>query len=142
MTRHAVTPHNGICHQGVRSEDTRQQQRGAHAESQIRHPYPHADAEGDAERQHPEYQSLPDVLLQVLQVHFQTGKEHDVVDTHLAEELETAVPLQDVEAILADDHPRQNHADDVRNTQAPQDDGRKKDNHQHQKEYPSGVRDG
>ena len=65
-----------------------------------------------------------------------------VKDNNKEEELETAVPLQDVEAILADDHPRQNHADNVRNTQASQDDGRKKNNHQHQEEYPGGVRNG
>ena len=142
MPRHAIAPHNGVCHEGVRGEDTGQEHRRAYPEAQQRHAYPHPQGERYAERQHPEHQGPRDVLLQVLQVHFKTGQEHDVIDAHLAEKLETAVPLEDVEPVLADDDTGQNHADDVRNAQAPQDDGSKENDHQHQEEYPGGVGNG
>ena len=142
MPRHAIAPHNGVCHQGVRCQNTGKQQRCAHTEPQQRHAYPHTDAKGDEEREHPEYKRLREVLLEVLQVHLQTGQEHDVVDTHLAEQLETAVALQDVETILAYHHAGQNHTDDVGDAQAAQEDRCKEYDHEHQEEYPSGVRDG
>ena len=104
------------------------------------HPYPHPDRKRNAERKHPEHQRLRDVLLQVLQVHFKTCQKHDIIDTHLAEELETAVALQNIETILANHHTGQNHADDVRDAQSAQDNGSKQDDHQHQEENPSGVR--
>ena len=104
------------------------------------HQHPHHKRNGEG--QHTEHQRPAPVLLQVLQVHFQTGKEHDVVDTHLSEQLETAVALQDVETVLTDNHTGQNHADDVGDTQAAQQDRGKEDDHQHQEENPGGIRHG
>ena len=57
------------------------------------------------------------VFLHPLHVHLESSEEHDVVETHAAEEFERVVALQDVEAILSDDDTRQYHTDDVRNTQ-------------------------
>ena len=94
MTRHTIPPHNRICHQGMRSQDTGEQQRSAQAEVQKGHPYPHTSGKRNTERQYPEHECLGKILLQILQVHFKTGQEHDVINTHLPEELETAVTLQ------------------------------------------------
>ena len=41
--------------------------------------------------------------------------------------------------MLADDQPRQNHADDVRNAQLTEQHGSKQDDKQHQQKYPRGV---
>ena len=139
MPRHPVAPHDGVCHQGMRCQDTGEQQGSAQTETQQGHTYPHPDSKGDTEGQEAEQERLGKILLQVLQVHFQTGQEHDIIDTHLAEQLETTVPFQDIETILAYHHPGQNHADDMGDTQASQHDRSKKDNHQHQEEYPSRV---
>ena len=59
---------------------------------------------------------LSGVALHTLQIHFETCQEHDVVETHTAEDLKGDVSLEDIETVLADNDARQHHADDVRDT--------------------------
>ncbi len=52
--------------------------------------------------------------LHVLQVHFQRGEKHDVVESHLSEKFETAVALEHMKSVRADEYTRENHAYDRR----------------------------
>ena len=73
---------------------------------------------GDQEGEQTEFQSVTPIMLHTAHVQLQSCQEHDVVDTHLTEKLEGAVPVQDVKAVLAHQHTSQNQADDVGNAQA------------------------
>ncbi len=55
------------------------------------------------------------VLFEVSHIHFQTSKEHDVIEAYFAEKLKTAVTDQNIETMLPNDKPRQYHSDNVRN---------------------------
>ena len=69
-------------------------------------------------------------------VHFQSGKKHDVVDAHLAEQLEGSIARQDVQAMLAQHYTCQDEADDVGDVQPAQDNGCEQDDKEHDEEYP------
>ena len=81
------------------------------------------------------------MFLRALHVHLQSGQEHDVVESHPAEELKGVVALQDVESILPDDDTRQHHADDMGDAQLTHHDRRKENDQQHHKEDKCGVGD-
>ena len=82
------------------------------------------------------------MLLHALHVHLQTCEEHDVVESHSAEELEGVVALKDVESVFSDQDARQYHTDDMRDTQLTHHDRSKENNQQHHKEDQCGVGDG
>ena len=86
-----------------------------------------------------EEKELPGVALHTLQVHLETGKEHDVVEAHAAEDLKGDVAFKDIESILADDDTCQYHADDVRNTQLAHHNRCRKNNQQYHEEDHRGV---
>ena len=71
--------------------------------------------ESEEKRQNRRYGSEDDtshaVLLQVLHVHLQTGKEHDEVDAYLAKHLERGIALKQVESVFAHHHTGKNHSD-------------------------------
>ena len=142
MARHAVADDDGICHQRVRGIHTCQQDGSQHAVLQQRDVRHQPDAYRHDEGKQPQHQRLAPVLLEVAHVHLQPGKKHDVVQPHLAEEFEAAVAHQDVEAVLADDKPRQYHADDVRNAQAVQQHGSKQYDEEYKEKYPCRVGNG
>ena len=91
------------------------------------------------ECQHAQDSGLFPVALEIAHVDLQTGQEHDVVKTHVAEQLETAVAGQQVESVLADEHAGQYHADDIRYPQPVEQQGREKYDQQHDQEYPRRV---
>ena len=90
-------------------------------------------------RQQTQRHRLAAVLLEVGHIHLQPRQKHDVIHTYLAEKLETAVAHQDVEPVFADGQSGQNHADDVRDAQLGQQDGRKQDDKQYKEENPCRV---
>lgn len=73
-------------------------------------------------------------LLEIVHVYLETGQEHQVEDTHVAEYLETAVAGQQVEAVGPDDNPGDDESDDVWNPYAVEEYGRKQDDNQYNKE--------
>ena len=99
----------------------------------------HTQSKRDGEGQHTEHQRPAPVLPQVLQVHFQTGKEHDVINSHLSEQFEAAVTFQNVESVLTDYHSSQNHTNDMGNPQPSQQNGGKENDHQHKEKYPCRI---
>ena len=76
----------------------------------------------------------PLVFLHALHVHLQGGKEHNVIKSHLAEQLKRRIPLQDIESILADEHASQYHSDDMGNTEFAHNDRGEEDDEQHYEE--------
>jgi hypothetical protein len=126
----------------MRSEDTGKKYRGRYCKMKNRNSHPHTYNKRNQERENPKQESLSNVLLQVLQVHFQAGQEHDVIDTHLTEKFKAAVTFQDIESILANGNPCQNHSDDMGYPQTSQQNRGKKNNNQHQEKDPSRIRYG
>ena len=72
-------------------------------------------------------------------VHLKGSKEHDIVESNFAEQLEGVVAFKDVEAILAHGNASQHHADDVGDAQLAHDDRGEKDDKQHHEEDDCGV---
>ena len=136
----SVARDDGVGYQRVRRHDAAQQKRCRVAVAQHRARHAVGQRQRNEARQHAEHQEAARVLLHALQVHLQSRQEHDVQQTHLAEQLERRVAHQHVQPVLSDDHARQHHADDVRNAQLAHDDGGKQDNHQHDKEYQCRAR--
>ena len=125
----------------MRCKDTTEQDRRDCTEPQQIVSGQETKGERHAVGYHAEQETLAPVLVHTAHVHLQCGQEHDEVYPHLAEDLETPVPLYDVEAMLAYHHTGQYQAYDVGRAEAAEQDGRKQDNHQYHKEHPRGVRD-
>ena len=100
----------------MRCQDTRKQQRSTYAKIQDIHPYCHTYRKRNNKSQCPEDKRPTDVLLQVIQIHFQTCQEHYIIDTDFTEEFKTTVAFQYIKPIFAYCNPCQNHTDDMRNT--------------------------
>ena len=98
--------------------------------------------EGNEAGQTAEDEELPRVFLDTLHVHFQSCEEHDVVESDSPEELEGVVTLQDIQPVLANEHTRQHHTDDMGNPQLTHNDRCREDNQQHHEEDERGVGDG
>ncbi len=98
----------------------------------------HRDNEGDG----PEDETFDAIFTEILHIHLQPREEHYIIKSHLPEKLETAVPFKNVEPELPDQNTRQNHPDNVRNPQFPEQDRHKKDDDHHNEKYPRGVSDG
>ena len=139
MFLQSVATDYGIGYQRVCGEYAGQQQRRLGRIAQK----PHARAVGHDERhgegQQTENHELEPPPHDVLQVHLQSGEEHDVEHAHLPEELEGGVPLENVEPVAADGDARQHHTYYMRYAQASHDDRGEKDDAEHDKEYQCRV---
>jgi hypothetical protein len=82
------------------------------------------------------------VLLEILHVDLQAGREHDVEQAHRAEENKARIALQQVEPVGTDHHAGQDHADDAGHAQLAQQDGHQQDDEQHQRKHEYGVLEG
>ena len=139
MTGHTVTNNNRVSHQRVRGIHTCQQYGRHETILQQHHIGNQAYAYRNDESQQSQHHSLSAILLEIAHIHFQPCQEHDIIKSDLAEQLETAVAHQDIEAMLANHQSCQNHTDDVRYTQFIQQYGRKQYNKEYKEEYPCRV---
>jgi len=139
MAGHAVTNHNRVRHQRVRSIHTCQQYGRHEAVLQQHHIGDQADAYRNDKSQQSQHYSLSAVLLEVAHIHFQTCQKHDIIKPDLAEQLKTAVAHQDIKTMFSNHQTGQNHADNVRYTQFIQQYGRKQYNKEYKEEYPCRV---
>ena len=137
-----IFSHDGVGHEGIGRHDTSQQERCCDGESEYLFSCEIGHEKGNQRGEQAEGEHSVFVLLQSLHVHFQGGEEHDIVKSHLAEELKRGVALQYVQPIWADEHPGNNHSNDVRNAQLTHDDRCKEDDQEHHEESQGGVGDG
>ena len=142
MLLQTVFADDGVGDERIGREDTCQQHRGQGRIAQQMDAGKVGADEGDEKREQSEDDELQPLLLQVAEVHLQSGQEHDVEQAHLAEEFERGVTLQDVQSVFAHSHTRQHHTDDVGDAQFAADDGRQKNDAEHHKEDGCGVCDG
>ena len=56
------------------------------------------------------------MLLHTFHVHLQSGQEHNIVETYPTKKFERVVANQNIKTILTDDDTRQDHANDMRNS--------------------------
>ena len=141
MTLQAIAPDDRIGDQRVRGHDTTQQEGGRRCVTKHGDGHDIRQDEGHEAREQTEDHKRTGLFLHTLHIHLQTCQEHDIIESHPPEQFEGVVTFQDIEAILADDHTRQHHPDDMRNAQFTHHDRRNKDNHQHHKEDQCGVCD-
>ena len=99
---------------------------------------PDAHAEGEEEGNEAGEQTIDDeprfVFLHTLHVHLQGGEEHDVVESHLAEQLERCISFQNVQSVFAHEDTRQHHSDDMGDSEFTHDDRGKEDDEEHYEE--------
>ncbi len=140
QARQAVAAYDGVGDQRVRGIHTGEEHGGGQPVVQQAHAAPYAENHRDEEGEETENERFDPVLLEVFHIHLQAGKEHDVVEPHFSEQLETAVALQDIKSVLPYDNSGKNHTDDMRDVQTPQHHRGKQDDGEHQEEHPCGVR--
>ena len=102
---------------------------------------PYTYSQRKNKRKQPQYGSFYTDTLEVLHVHFKSGKKHDIIKSYLTKQFKTAVACQYVKSMFANDNSRQYHTDNMRNTQPLQHNGGEQYNDQHQKENPRRVGD-
>lgn len=88
-----------------------------------------------------ELQTLGRIPGYTTHVQFQSGQEHDVVDTNLSEQLKRTVAFEQVQSILSYQHTSQNEAYDVWNMQLAEQKRGTEDDDQNEEEYPGRVGD-
>ena len=98
-----------------------------------------AQREGNAEGEGAEVESAATIALHTAHIQLQAGQEHDVVDAHLAEDLERAVALQHMETVGTHQDAGQDEADDVRQVKPAEQHRRKEDDGQHHEENLRGI---
>ena len=122
-------------------EQTGEEQRGERAELQKMDAGIEAHDKGNTEGQQSEQHALPAVFLHASHVQLQAGKEHDIIDAHLPEQLKAAVSFQQVESIFSHQNAGNNQSHHIGNVQAVQQYGGKQDDGQYQEKNPGRVRD-
>ena len=142
MSLQSVFAYDGVGDERVRRHDAAQQQGCRLTVAYDVHAAPVGQSEGDEEREESEEENLHPVALHSLDVHLQSGEEHDVIQTHLAEQLERTVALQDIESVFAHHHSGENHPHDMWDTQLAHDYRSRENDEEHHEEYRRGVRNG
>ena len=129
-----ISGNDRVGYQGIGSHDAAQQKRCPGGIVQ----QPDAHAEGEEEGNEAGEQTIDDeprfVFLHTLHVHLQGGEEHNVVESHLAEQLERCISFQDVQSVFTHEDTRQHHSDDMRNSEFTHDDRGKEDDEEHYEE--------
>ena len=129
-----ISGNDRVGYQGIGSHDAAQQKRCPDGIVQ----QPDAHAEGEEEGNEAGEQTIDDeprfVFLHTLHVHFQGGEEHNVVESHLAEQLERCISFQNVQSVFAHEDTRQHHSDDMRDSEFTHDDRGKEDDEEHYEE--------
>ena len=139
MALQAVSADYGISDKRVRRHNTSQQERCCRRVTEQGYRHYVGEYQRDKARKQSEKQEPPRVFLYALHIHLESGKEHDVVKTYPAEELERVVANKNIESILADGDTRKHHTDDMRNTQFTHHDRSKQNNQQNHKKDKSWV---
>ena len=82
----------------------------------------------------PEYKSRFAVAAQAEHIHFETGQKHEVKDTYVTENLETAVAFQQIEPMRTNNDTGNDKTYDVGNAETIEQDRRQQDDSQNDKE--------
>ena len=109
----AVAGGDGVADEGVGGIHCRQEGGCQPADVEQEDAGQHTDSYRNEECQQAEEEPLAQVELEMIHVDLQSGKEHEVEESDLAEDGEAAVAGEDVEAVGAYDNARYYHADDV-----------------------------
>ena len=120
QTGQPVTADNRISNQGMGSIHTGKQYGSKKTIPQHAHTAPYTQRHRNQEGKQAEDNTFHPVFLEVFHVHFKSGKEHDIVKSDFTEQFETAVTIEHMESVFADQHTRQNHTDNMRYMKAPQ----------------------
>lgn len=139
MALQAVACHDGVGNECVGGHDTAEQQRCHGAIMQDLYGHEIHENEWNKEGHKTEDAHLVQVLPQVLHVSLQACKEHDIKQSHLAEELEARITLQDIQPIRSDKHAGKHHTDDVGNTQLAHHNWCKENDDKHGEEHHRGI---
>ena len=123
MACQSVPSYDGVGYQCVRGHDGCKQKGAQRRIVQQSGCHGVSHSERYEKGQQPEDGHAVAVLFQPLHVHFQTGKEHDIIEADTSEKLKRGITLQYVQSVLPHDDTRQHHADDMRNAQPSHDDG-------------------
>ena len=96
----SVTAHDRVGDEGVRCHDAAQRQCRNGRITEQRRAHEVGQRERHGKRQQAKDDEVFAPLLHALEVHFKCREEHDIVESHLAEQFERVVAHQDVQAVL------------------------------------------
>ena len=126
--------HDGKGNQRVRGEHAGQQDGLGPAEAQQPNGAQRAQHLRDQEGQRAEHEARLPVALEVVEIDFQPGEEHQVEQAHLAQLLERLVEAENSQPEFAHDDAGQDQARDVRQPQFDRQQRRHEQQHHHQRE--------
>ena len=116
MTPQSVAAYSWICHQRVATVDTGHQDTGEYTEVKQIVTGKKTQEEGNQEGKETKLDSVTPVMLHTAHIQLQSRQEHDVVDTHLSEQLKGTVPVQYVQPVLSNQHTGQDKTYHMWNT--------------------------
>ncbi len=120
--------------QGMRREHARQQNGLGPGESQQPDRAQRTQHLRDQEGQRAEHQAGLAVADELIEIDFQSRQEHQVQESHLAQQLEGLINVKDPQSVFPDDHAGENQARDVRQAQFHRQEGCRQQQHHHQRE--------
>ena len=134
MSRQSVSSYYRIGYQRIRSHDCRKQKRCQRDIAQKTDTHKIGHCKGDKEGQHTENHHPITVFLQSLHIHFQTCKEHDIVQSYTSKKFKRGITLKNIQSIFSNKDTCQHHTNDMWNAQSSHDDRRKQYHQQNNKE--------
>ena len=106
------------------------------------HVYPQPEGERQGERDETKGERHITVAHYVRKVHAQRRHEHNIIETHLTEDLKTGIAVEQVHTMRPDHHTDHNQPHNGGNTKAFEEHGREENHTQHHEEYPRRIGDG
>ena len=120
----------------------RHQHAGRQTHAQRPHVYPQSEGKRQGERDETKGERDITVAHHVRKVHAERRHEHNIIETHLTEDLETGVAVEQVHTMRPDHHTDHNQPHNGGNTKAFEEHGREENHTQHHEEYPRRIGDG
>lgn len=129
----------GVGDQGLRGEESGQQDRGVDRKSQDVISRQNTEQERNTERIESEYEASGAVLAEIRHVHIQAGEEHDVEQSGRTGEDDAAVAQHQVEAVRSDHRTGDDKPQQVGNFQLVEQQGSGEDDDQNQQEFENRI---
>ena len=130
---------DGVGDQGLRGEESGQQDRGVDRKSQDVISRQNTEQERNTERIESEYEASGAVLAEIRHVHIQAGEEHDVEQSGRTGEDDAAVAQHQVEAVRSDHRTGDDKPQQVGNFQLVEQQGSGEDDDQNQQEFENRI---
>ena len=135
------TTRHGVGEQGVRADNGTDQQGGRQTESRQGH-HRHAKHHGDPERQHTEGDASGPILVEAVEIQFESRQKNQVEQPDLAQKHEGEIPRQKVQHVGPDHRSEKDESDQPRNSKPLEEDRPEEEDPHGHREDQNGIGDG